>query len=298
MLLTLTNSRHFLWALAICIALTACGGGGGGGSSSASPAGNGSGANPAPVTGQSNQGGQAVAPATPNPDITIKALVYLARSVDDQFAAPDLRVDHLINVANDIFVNSGLSVEVQLAHIELVDYPDGHTAEAALEHITLATDPAFANAEDLRGEHSADVVFLIRPYANDGFCGYAWLGGSESSGDLSAYDPYAYAVVSSNCTDYVLAHELGHLMGLSHSLRENDPVGTHPYARGFGMDNDFTTVMASPAEFNATGLPIFSSPDLSCNGQPCGVAHTQNDGADAVRTLRITTPQVAGYRED
>ncbi|MEM7098159.1 MAG: reprolysin-like metallopeptidase [Pseudomonadota bacterium] len=291
----LRKSRYTLSVLA-CLVLGACGGGGGGGGSAAS--GSGSDPAPAPVSGQANQPSQVVTPPPEVAQTNIKALVYLAQSVEQQFADPSLRVDHLINVTNDIFSNSELSVKLSLAHLVTVDYPDGHTAEAALEHLTLANHPVFDSVHQLRDDHSADVVLLVRPYANDGYCGYAWLGGSETSGDLSAYSDYAYAVVSSNCTDYVLSHELGHLLGLSHSRRENDPEGTHPYARGFGMDNDFATIMASPAEFNATPLPIFSSPALNCNGQPCGIEHTDADGADAVRTLRVTAPQVQDYRSD
>ncbi len=286
---------YIVRSLTLCClgALAACGGGGGG-SSSAAPTANAPPATPPPSTPPPS-----TPPATPPPTTTVlKLLALVSEGVQQQFADPDLRVVHMVSVANDVLADSGVDVEIELVHVEMVSYPDTAGATQALDDVTFARHSAFANTATLRNDVEADLVALIRPYANDGLCGYAWIGGYGTSGDFGnpVEADYAYSVVAANCSDYTLLHELGHNLGLAHSVREDVDGGTHSWAVGHGVDNDFVTIMASPTEFNAARLPRLSSPGLTCNGQPCGVPWDQPDGADAVRTLNQTAEQVAGYR--
>ena len=272
--------------------LAACGGGGGGGGGSQTPANVASG----PTTTPTPDPVEPPQPATTS--TTIEVLALMTPGVEALYIDADLRIQHLFNTTNDIAEASGVSVEFVMRHLEVVDYPDTISATDALDDLTFAAHPSLENVAALRTEHAADLVVLFRPYANDGHCGYAWVGGYQKNGDFShpSEADYGYSVVAANCTDYTLLHELGHNLGLAHSQREDPDGGTFNYALGFGQDNDFVTIMASPTEFSATQLPFLSSPDLSCNGVPCGVAHTEDNGADAVRALNHTAPQVAQYR--
>lgn len=290
-------------ALCLCLTLllSACGGGGGGSSSAPT-------ANAPPVT---NTATPTAAPAQPEsqpdpqpdqepppPGTEIKLLALYSPGVAEQFTSPDLRIQHLVNVANDVVTSSGVELSFALAHIEWVDYPDFAPSPQALDDLTFARDDAFAAVQALRTEHEADLVVLFRSYANDGHCGYAWIGGFQTQGDFSNPNEadYGYSVVSANCSDYTLLHELGHNLGLAHSRREAPDGGTFDYAAGYGMDDRFATIMASPDEFNAPQLPRLSSPELMCNDAPCGVSHTDtNAGSDAVRALNISKDQVANY---
>ncbi len=224
--------------LVLTFAMSACGGGGGGGSSS-SPNSSTNGGSTIQGTGNSNGSGstttagtgnvQQIVTATSEPvaNTQIKLLALYTSGVSDQFNAPDLRIQHMVNVANDVLQQSGVALEF---------------ITQALDDLTLASHPAFEFIPELRNQTNADLVVLVRPYANDGRCGYAWIGGYQTEGD-------------------------------------------------------FVTIMASPTEFNASQLPKLSSPTLSCNGQPCGIAYTDNNGSDAVRALNISKEQVAAYRD-
>lgn len=295
---TKTRLTALLFSLSL---ITGCGGGGGGGDGSDDPA---------PVS-TSNATGSADPISNPpddpppsnspsEPATDVKVLALLSDGVRDQYSEPDLRIDHLIHIANNVLSQSGVSLGFSIAHLEYVAYPDGIGTASALDDLTFARHSAFTEVAALRDEHAADVVVLFRPYANDGHCGYAWVGGNRTNGDFShpAEADYAYSVVATNCGDYVLMHELGHNLGLAHSRRESPKGGTFSYAVGHGMDDTFVTIMASPTEFNAPRIPRLSSPDVAqCQGLPCGVAHDEpSTGADAVRVLRHAKDQVAGYR--
>lgn len=287
--------------LSAILVATACGGGGGGGGG-----GSASTANAPPVATADTP---LSAPPAPEPEIEpepdppateIKLLALYSPGVEEQFNSPDLRISHLVNVANDVVTNSGVELSFSLTHIEWVDYPDFTPAPQALDDLTFANHSAFAAVEQLRTTHEADLVVLFRSYANDGHCGYAWIGGFQTQGDFSnpAEADFGYSVVAANCSDYTLLHELGHNLGLAHSRRESSAGGTFDYATGYGMDDSFATIMASPDVFSAPQLPRLSSPALSCNDAPCGVVHTDSSaGSDAVRALNISKDQVAGYRQ-
>jgi hypothetical protein len=211
----------------------------------------------------------------------------------------ETRIQHVVGVANQIYEDSGVDLRLRLVHAERVEYSDATTSSEALGDLSTPGRPLHEQAAGLREAHGADLVTLMRPYASDGYCGVAWLGGHGRDGQLSATDAtYALSHVSIDCSNYVLAHELGHNMGLAHSRRQSPAGGTFEFSLGHGVEMLFTTVMAYELAFGAPKIYKHSSPALSCLGVPCGVdASDPDDGADAVSSLNAVRTQVEAYRD-
>ncbi|MGJ8690097.1 MAG: reprolysin-like metallopeptidase [Gammaproteobacteria bacterium] len=211
------------------------------------------------------------------------------------------RINHLIAIANQIYADSGVQITLRPVYHGLVAYSDATDMEAGLKALTSKSASAFAQVDGLRNTYGADVVMLFRPQGKElDRCGLANLGGFGTQGDMVSSDEkqYAYSTVAIDCpVSSVVAHELGHNMGLTHSHLEDGFGGTFDFATGYGVQGRFSTVMAYPGAFNTTvRLPRFSNPLLECLGVPCGIASQgTTQGADAVRALNVTRHQIAQY---
>jgi len=231
----------------------------------------------------------------PTPATVDLMVLYSPATTARYGSGVDTRINHLINATNDTYARSEAGLRVRLVHSEEVAYSDSATSNAALDALTQNSG-VFSGLETKRSQVGADLVVLMRPYVGDGICGIAWLGGYGQNGDFSRSRRYGYSHVSIDCGDEVLGHELGHNMGLSHSRRQDGQGATFPWALGHGVDRSFVTVMAYGQVFGAPRVPLFSSPDLVCNGVPCGVDRADLvNGADSVYTLQYVGGQIAAY---
>ncbi len=151
-----------------------------------------------------------------------------------------------------------------------------------------------------RNSYKSDFVVVIgtaERTARGYTCGIAGsiYGMDDVFPDHDAYDSYAYNITANDCGDTTLTfmHELGHNMGLGHSVRQGAEGGVYSWAVGYGVDNQFATIMAYPQEFNTTNqLSYFSNPGLALRGEPIGV----NNVADSQRALELVTDTIAAFR--
>lgn len=235
------------------------------------------------------------------------------------------RLNYLMEVTNQAYINSQVDARVRLVHAMQVDYPDNTSNNAALEELTGyksgtgSTTPAAAfNAlRAARDQYGADLVSLVRKFndpENDG-CGVAWLIGGGRNAIRTADAPFGYSIVSDGtdvgsdgktyfCRDETMAHEFGHNMGSQHDVdnakRDDGTLryGAFDYSFGYSTDlnnGNFYTVMAYAAKDRSprqTSYRVFSNPRTTyCGGFPCGTLQ-----ADNARSLSQTIPVVASFR--
>ncbi|MBF0622182.1 MAG: PKD domain-containing protein [Magnetococcales bacterium] len=216
------------------------------------------------------------------------------------------RINQLVTISNQAYVDSGIDLELRLVHTMEVDYSDATSNESALTALRTGLGTAFSDIETVRANYGADLVTMIRAFdlSEQGSCGlgvFSWTGNS----DRQLQSSHGYSVVgegkdgSSFCDDYTLVHELGHNLGNLHERAQysDDTEGLFSYSFGYGIDGEFGTIMSyiDPLEGK------FSSPDLTCGtdgAYACGVAITDTENA-AYNVLSMATaaPQVAAFMD-
>ena len=192
------------------------------------------------------------------------------------------RIRHVVTLASAIYQDSESGIKLRMVGSVQVE-------EGSLDQDRL---------NELAEQHGADVAVIFVPFRPGiRVCGVAPLGGLNTNGAIRFPDT-PLAEVRGQCTASTTAHEIGHILGLNHSVAQNS-VGTFRWARGHGVDESFVTVMAYGSRYgNAPRIDLFSDPDKDCNGHPCGIARDQSDGADSATALNATRFQVSRLREE
>ena len=257
-------------------------------------------------------------------DLAIGYTQGFATALGGQSAAVT-RLNFLVEVGNQAFVNSLVDGYLRIVSTVQVNYADNTDNELALTQLTghngssaVAVSSALVPIRTARDQYGADLAVLVRKFQtpeNSG-CGIAWLNGADEYPiEPSVDDDFGFAVISDGtdadtdgktyfCSPETLVHELGHLMGSAHD-RDNsrDDQGALQYGRyaySFGMKTDntsgnFYTIMAY-GDDNQNFYRTFSNPLVAKCGPTgnliCGVTN-QTDNA---RSLNQTIPVVAQFR--
>lgn len=253
---------------------------------------------------------QDIAEALPTPQSTVDVMVVYTPSLVTQLGSGlQARLDQLVAISNQAYIDSEVAITLRLVHAAQVAYSDATDNSTALNELSgfgssgsVTIPSSLANVATWRNTYGADLVVLMRAYNNatQSSCGVGWIGG-YGAGTLTGSDALGYSVVSNGtsgsyyCDDLTFAHEIGHNMGNRHDHR-TDPTatsGVFSYSFGHGIDNSFVTVMGYPSSFtNASRVGKFSNPLVLCNSQACGVSNS----ADNALSMNNIRAQVAAYR--
>ncbi|KGQ18617.1 putative secreted protein [Lysobacter dokdonensis DS-58] len=211
-------------------------------------------------------------------------------------ANAEAEVANLFAIANQAHRDSGARITLNPVRVQLLSTVPAVTQNGPV--LDALTNQQYGDIEAIRDNYAGDLVTLVRPYQDgDPSCGVAWLTGEGMHRNAGGSPTYGYSVVNvGGCSPYVLAHELGHLMGSMHDRQTSrDPetgnLDYGAYAFSFGYRNDaFATVMAYPQGMPRIGY--FSNPGSTACGSPCGI----EEASDNVRSLNLMAPMIAGFR--
>ena len=249
------------------------------------------------------------APCGPAPGVTVDvAVVHTANARRTAGGAAEIAatVDLMIAEANQAFEASGVDLRLALVGRSEVRYAETGDGLVDLRRLAHPSDGYLDEAHALRDRVGADLVHLIVDSAEE-LCGIAHL-------------PGVFGLTVHGCGGRVLAHELGHNLGLHHDRyqRHHNEGGARPHpAHGYAnprvseagalRSTRWRTIMAYNTrcrEVHAvcSRLLRFSNPRQAWNGEPLGAAYRAGQwevagGADAAAVLAATGPAVAAWRE-
>ena len=239
------------------------------------------------------------------------AILYTRSFTADisRFQQPQPYIDDLISGVNKIFGDtSETGIQFRAVHYQELAYenPIANSSWNSLTHLMdqygAPKKNQWAVSEKIRAMSGADLVVILdgQP-GEDESSGFA--RGTFGSRGYFSNNRQRTAVMHTtnfNEEESTLAHELGHVFGLAHGARQSGE-GIFGWARGFGVDNEFATIMAYSGLYNVTPYTDltkrFSNPrSMACEGLACGVDKADlENGADAVSALQATRYQVEAF---
>ena len=210
-------------------------------------------------------------------------------------------IDLMVAETNQAYAASGVRQRLALVERSEVQYVESGIAGRDLGRLANPADGHMDEVHALRDRAGADLVHLIVGESN--VAGRAQLGGAFG--------------LSLSVGGLLLAHELGHNMGLSHDRYEAYGAARghahpgHGYVNQRGLEagprsSRWATIMAYFTQcrdaYSGCGkLLRFSNPRQRYNGDPLGVPFGEGSGAagpaDAVAVLDTTGPAVALWRD-
>ena len=242
-------------------------------------------------------------------DTVIEVAFTVGSSANSNFLGGsnlDASIAQQVTAANTAFQDVGLDIEIRNVGTYILGDDSNLTGSAAIDDFADRTGIFVGLDAKLNRQPDLFIHYSTKAVAETG--GIATLGGIVNDGIMNYENLYAdrsnMGVVAIDNSSLTLVHEIGHLMGLSHSRRQADgnPISAaFPWAVGYGLDSNFSTIMAYESAFdNASGMRFFSTPNRYCGGPgytktACGIDYSDlRSGAHSVKALKATALQISG----
>lgn len=211
---------------------------------------------------------------------TVDLLVLYDNYTKNYFGGdPQTAMNSWVNQMNAAYADSQIDVQLRLVGVREMEQA-GADMGAVLGNLRV-NNAAIA----LRDQLGADFVSQLH---QKGACGVGYVAVDKN---------WTWNVTAPGCGPIVMAHELGHNMGLNHSRKQGDQSGARfRYGVGYGVDNVFVDIMAYEGVFNTTRVNRFSNPNLTCRGLPCGIAVGQTNEAYGALAIHNVRDEIAGFR--
>lgn len=187
--------------------------------------------------------------------------------------SPNTAIRNMVSQTNTYFSRSRVDIQLNLVGTKLINI-----------NKTLADLRTNAEVIELRNTTGADFVTYI-PGTFDGGCGIGY---------VTTRAAYAFNIVQRGCMSRSYAHEMGHNMGLGHSVAQNSSGSLYDYGIGYGVQSVFSTLMAYESAYGSPSRTfLLSNPDYLCSGYTCG----EENIADAASALNNVKTIVAEHRQ-